>query len=1058
MYVLLKNTLRAHWPQNAISGKKVIVRTLLICFALFSMLPVFAQNAIQVKGKVVGDNGLPVAKATVTLKGSSTAAVADDAGNYTISAPSTGTLLFSAVGFAPQEIKINNRQTIDVTLATFIISEGEVVVIGYGTQRKREVSGSIVTVKGETLSEIKAPNILSQLQGRAAGVDIVNNSSQIGSGGEIRIRGNRSITGNNNPLIVIDGMAYGGSLNDITSDNIASMEILKDASATAIFGSRGSNGVIIITTKRGTSQKAVTTYNGYVAIIKPQDTWRIFNGTEYAKFKEDARQGQPGFLTNPNITSPYQLTAIENTNLAEGVNTDWQDMLLTTGVRTGHDLGIRGGSDKTQFYFGAGYFRETGIVPDQELNRFNFNINIDHKISERIKVGFTSFNTLVRSNRLGTSAFGSGTRLGPLYKPYNSDGSINMLPASQQGVDQNQINPLTSIGNDEIIKGFQRRFQFQHNFYAEWKIIKELKFKTTAGYGWAQTFNSNYTGPNTVFNTNATTAGSNMSQSNSEGWQYTINNSLEFTNTYGKHRVQVQALQEVQKNHFQAQQFNGQGVPADYIQDYNWQLVNTVTPQAGNYSESALIGYMGRAIWAFDEKYSLTATIRTDGASVLAEGNQWVTYPAISAGWNIDRENFMQNATFIDALKLRVGWGISSNAGIGPYTTLGSLANNFYNFGSGSTVGVNYANGYLLNTSPNPNLTWEKTAGFNVGIDFAFFKNRLSGSIEYYNNKTTDILLNKQLPRSNGTNSILDNAGETSSTGMEFTINSVNVKSPGGFVWRTDFNLFFNREKITALQLGLQRDLVNGWFVGHPITVIFDYKKEGIWQTSEATQAAVYGTAPGDIKIQDVGKDNVINASDRQIIGNFQPDFVAGMTNNFAYKNFDLNIVMFGRFGQTVVATYLSADGSAAGYPFFLNSRVNQLKVDYWTPTNPTNAFPQPDASKDNLLYTSTLTYQDGSFIKIRAIDFGYTLPDKWMNKAGIQSLRTYISVQNPFILWSPLVSDNLGLDPEGNVTGNNIAAGTQGGGATAVPGRAVLVNMGIPPTRQFVFGVNLRF
>jgi hypothetical protein len=295
-------------------------------------------------------------------------------------------------------------------------------------------------------------------------------------------------------------------------------------------------------------------------------------------------------------------------------------LLLTTGVRTGHDLGIRGGSDKTQFYFGAGYFRETGIVPDQELNRFTFNINLDHKISEHVKVGFNSFNTMVRSNRLGTSAFGSGTRLGPLYKPYNSDGSINMLPASQQGVDQNQINPLTSIGNDEIIKGFQRRFQFQHNFYLEWKILKELKFKTTAGYGWSQTFNSNYTGPNTVFNTNATTAGANLSQSNSEGWQYTINNSLEYANTFDKHKIQVQALQEVQKNHFQAQQFNGQGVPADYIQDYNWQLVNTVTPQAGNYSESALIGYMGRAIYSFDEKYSLTATIRTDGASVLAEG------------------------------------------------------------------------------------------------------------------------------------------------------------------------------------------------------------------------------------------------------------------------------------------------------------------------------------------------------------------------------------------------------------------------------------------------------
>lgn len=717
----------------------------------------------------------------------------------------------------------------------------------------------------------------------------------------------------------------------------------------------------------------------------------------------------------------------------------------------------QGGNERTQYSFGMGYYRETGVITSQNLDRYSFNINIDHKMSERIKVGFTSFNTLVRSNRLGTNAYGSATRLGPLYNPYNADGSLNFQPAIQQGVDNTQINPLTSIGNNDLIKAFTRRYQFQHNFYAEVKLIKDLKFRTTFGYGWSQTLNSNYTGPNTVFNTNANTAGSTLSQNNAEGWQYTINNSLEFNRLFaGKHKVQVQALQEIQKNHFQAQQFNGQGIPAGFMQDYNWLQVNTVTPVGGSYSESAVIGYMGRAIYGYNDKYLLTATVRTDGASVLAPGHQWVTYPAVSLGWNLDKEKFMQGISFVNSLKLRVGWGISSNAGINPYTTLGSLSSNFYNYGSGTSIGTNFVNGYLINTSPNPNLTWEKSKGLNIGTDFGLFNNRLTGSIEYFDVKTSDILLQRNLPVSNGTNSILTNVGATATHGMEFTLSSLNINRKSGFSWRSDFNASFTKEKITALQNGLQADLGNGWFVGQPITSIFDYKKIGIWQTSEAAQAAVYGVFPGDIKIQDVNGDNKIDGSDRQIIGNFQPSLVAGLSNHFEYKNFDMNIVLFGRFGQTVVATYLSADGGGAGYPFFLNSRVNQLKVDYWTPTNPTNAFPQPDASRDALTFTSTLTYRDGSFIKVRTIDFGYTLPAKWLQKAKIQSLRAYVSAQNPFILWAPLVREKLGLDPEGNGTGN--AVGSQGGGVTPVPGRAITVGMGVPPTRQIIFGVNLKF
>lgn len=1034
--------------------KKIFFTAIILFSLLAGGITAFAQNA-TIRGRVTNDAGDPIVGASVQVKGTTTGTTTDNGGNFSITAARGAVLVVSSVNYTEQEVTIGNNTSINVRLVSESGDLGEVVVIGYGTARKKDVTGSTVSVKGETLNEIKAPNIFNQLQGRAAGVDIQNNSSNIGATGQIRIRGNRSLTNDaNNPLIVVDGMAYGGNLNDINPENIASIDILKDASATAIFGSRGASGVIIITTKRGSNQKAVTSYNGYVGITSVIDTWRLFTGQEFAQFKADAAAGN----SNVPNANPYALTADEQANLAAGVSTDWQNLVLTKGIRTGHDVGVRGGNDRTQFYFGLGYYRETGVIPDQELNRYSLNVNLDHKMSERIKVGFSSFTTLNRSNRTGfNNAF--TTRLSPLFTPYKSDGSFNWQPAIQQGVDNVQINPLAFIGNNDKFVAFTRRMQIQDNFYGELKILKDLKFRTTFGFGWSQTINDNYNGQLQFPGQTLTVAQATLSQNNAEGWQYTVNNSLEYNKTFGRHKLQAQALQEVQKNWFRGQQFNGTGIPADFMQDYNWQQVNTVTPQGGSFNERALIGYMGRAIYSFDDKYVFTGTIRTDGASVLAPGHQWVTYPALSAAWNLDREKFMSNVKLINSLKLRAGWGISSTQSINPYQTLGTLGTNFYNFGSGSGIGTNYVAGYLAGSAPNPGLSWEKSAGLNIGIDFSILNNRLSGSFEYFNIKTSDILLNKLLPQSTGLTQQQTNIGETSTKGMEFTLSSVNVKTKSGFSWNTDFNLFFSREKIVQLtDPAVKIDRDNGWFVGQPITIIYDYKKIGIWQTSEAAQAAVYGVKPGDIKLEDVDKNNVINGDDRQVIGNFQPDFVAGMTNHFEYKNFDLNIVLFGRFGQKVVATYLTGgEGGGGGYGFFMNSRVQQLKVDYWTPTNPTNAFPQPDAGRDALMYTSTLSYRDGSFIKIRTIDLGYNLPAKLLGKAGIQSLRAYVSAQNPFILWAPMVRDGLGIDPEGNGTGNSVP--TQGGGITSVPNnRTITVGMGVPPTRQIIFGLNLRF
>jgi len=1035
-------------------------KTMLTLLFVFGTIYAARAQNITLNGRIIGDDGNGIPGASVQLKSTRTGVLTDPQGFFKLTAPANGTLLISSVGFVPREIAIDRQTTVNVTLKSAVSDLEQVVVIGYGTAKKKDVTGATVSVKGETLREVGAPNVYNQLQGRAAGIDIVNNSSSIGTGGEIRIRGNRSLASSsdannsqNGPLLVIDGIPLsGGSINDINPNDIANIDVLKDASATAIYGSRGSGGVIIITTKRGRPGKPITSYDGYVGISQAMDTYRLFNGQEYAAFKDAAKQGQP----NPNNPHPNALTPVEQENLANGVNTDWQRLLLKTAIRTDHNISVSGGNETTLYSFGFGVFRETGIIPDQRFDRGSFHIALDHKMSQRIKVGLTTTNTMSWANRVNTSAFGSATRLSPLYLPYNADGSINFQPALQQSNDANQISPLTSIGNNEKIRARTRRFRTLTNVYGELEIIKGLKLRTSLALDWIQTMNNNYNGPGTVFNTNLTTAGATLSQSNDETWSYTWDNSLTYDKTIAeKHKIQVTALHEVVKNFNQSQQFNGQGVPTDYIQDYNFQLANSLTANASGYSNRGLLSYMGRAFYSYDDRYMLTATVRADGASVLAPGNQWFTYPALSVGWNLSNESFMRNVSWIDNLKLRVGWGISSNQTIAPYTTIGSLSSNFYNYGSGTSPNINYVSGYLVNTLPNPKLTWESTRGYNIGLDFGFFNNRLSGAIEYYNVNTRDILLSKELPRSRGANSVLVNQGKTAGHGLEITLSSLNVKSRGGFTWNTDLNFSMAREKIVALQPGLTHDVGNGWYVGQPLTVIYDVKKIGIWQLGEKDAAGKYGAAPGDIKIQDVNGNGTIGAEDRQVIGNFQPDFVFGFSNRFAYKNFDLNIVTFGRIGQTVVVTYLTADGGAAGYPFFMNSRVNQYKVNYWTPDNPTNDFPQPDASRDALQYTSTLSYRDGSFIKVRSINLGYSLPSKITNKIGLSSLRLYLAAQNPFILWAPLVHDGLGIDPEGNGNGN--AVGSTAGG-TPVVGRAITVGMGTPPTRQYMFGVNVKF
>jgi TonB-linked SusC/RagA family outer membrane protein len=1074
-------------------GRGPSVLKLMTTMTLMILLVSSSYAQSIVKGKVTDETGAGMPGVNIIVKNTTTGTTSDGEGNYSINVGSNdATLVFSFIGYATQEFVANGRTTIDVKLEPSIESLNEVVVVGYGTQLKRDVTGAIAKVESDVLLRTASYNAIDQLKGNVAGVDIVTASAVPGGASRIRVRGNRTMVSNSGngtndardadqldaPLLVVDGIPYAGTLNDISPNDIASMEILKDASATAIYGSRGAGGVILVTTKRGVEGKTLFSYDAYYGVSTVMGKLRVFNGPEYAAFKEEAKAGNS---TSPN-TSGFALTAAEQTALDNGVSTDWQDLIYQSAPMTNHNLTISGGSSTSKYSLSGGYFKQGGIIPNQDFTRYTIRTSMDHQLSKRIKIGLSTLNTLSYQNTPGGSGVTSGLmRLTPLASPYNDDGTINLLPQNGS-IDGANISPLTLMSKSQSVLARTRRLRTFNSLYGEVQIIDGLKYRLNVGLDFSQDKSDSYNGPLTFNNNSALQSQSSGNFRNTENYQYTLENLLLYDKTFNeKHKIGLTALYSVQQTHAQGQGMFGTGIPLDYMQNTNMNLASAVTAanpgNAGDnpnfFNERGLISYMGRATYSYDGRYSLTATVRRDGSSVLSPGNQYFTYPAFGAAWNISNESFIESIPTISNLKLRAGWGVTASQGINPYATLGGLNTSFYNYGQGTT---GQQNGYTVTSLPNNSLKWQNTSQLDIGLDFGVLANRITGAIDYYQQKTSDILLPVSLPPSNGANSTTQNLGKTETKGFEFTLNTINIKTPKGLRWTTDFNYFFSREKITELTTPDQKEFIaNGWFVGQPLVVIYDYQKVGIWQQSDADDGTLAAQTspvqrPGQIRVLDWNTsgakpgdanygvpDGKITPEDRKVLGNFQPKFSAGITNTVAFKNFDFSISVYARMGMKLVVPYLASEpngSNTAGYSFFMQSRANQLKVDYWTPSNPTNAFPRPDAGTVPQ-YTSTLSYVDGSFIKCRSINFGYTLPSSLLSKVKITSLRVYVSAVNPFVIWSPFVKAGYGPDPEGNGFGGAVnALGTSNG----VAAQAVTVNANTPAQRQFLFGVNLKF
>jgi TonB-linked SusC/RagA family outer membrane protein len=1003
----------------------------------------FTYGQVRVSGTVKTspeDEVLP--GANIVVKGTNIGTVSDSKGYYTIDVPTPDAILvFSFVGYLTKEVPVAGKSLIDVTLESETMALADVVVVGYGTMKKLDVSGSIVTADSKILKEVPAVNATQALQGRLPGIELLQTSTRPGALMQIRIRGERSLNAVNDPLIVVDGIPFAGSINDIATTTIKSIDILKDASATAIYGSRGSNGVILITTIRGMMKSGTSvTYNGYSGIKTVAKKYSVYNGEEYQAFKH----------ATVNTTYKDQYTSLEQQMIAANKETDWQDLMYSNAMVTSHDINILNGTENGAYSFGGGYYHETAVLPGQEYTRFNLNTTVDQGIGKYIKVGLSSQNSYGITDGDSVSIMNNILTLSPLMPAYNDDGTIRKIPT--EGHVDKYYNPLL-LEDSKNWQERRKRFSTFNSFYGEIKFTEELKYRLNLGLNYYQESFGNFYGSDTPMRSGSVSA-ARVQNRNFTSWA--AENLLYFDKVFvEKHRVNATLMYSAEQKEYNQSQMEADNISADYLLWYNLGLSDgnkTIGASNQKYYKRGLLSLMGRVLYSYDDRYSFTGTWRRDGASVLASGHKWHNYTAFSAGWNIHNESFLKDVSLLDQLKLRIGYGETSNQAIEAYSTLGGLTQLPYNFGSTNLYGA-----YVTNL-PNPELGWEYTKNYNLGIDFGFLKKRITGYIELYQQKTNDVLYAVQLPQSSGVaNKVWQNIGATENKGFEFSVSAqiFKPKTKGGFEWDVDFNLYANRNKITKLQDGVNEDIGNGFFVGHPMNVIYDYVKLGIIQQAEAPYLGTY--AAGKIKVADISgpndtPDGLITGDDRKILGSFEPDFAGGLSTRLYYKNFDLSIVSFFKSGGMLVSTihmphtYLSTN----------NGRRNSIKVDYWTPEHPSGTYPQPgnQASAEQDDWGSTLGYFDASFWKVRTITFGYSFDTKLLTHIGCKNARIYFTCQNPFTLFSPYMDEG-GLDPEATGIGSQGANSSMTGGLTS---RVLSIGANTPPTRNYILGLSVNF
>ncbi len=1013
-------------------------KTVLLSVVTALLVPFCAQaQNITVSGTITDQSGETVSGAAVMVLNTTTGAVTGLDGTYSLTVSPSTTLEVSCMGYTTQRIPVQGRTHIDIVLSDDAQALDAIVVIGYGSARKSDVTGSIASMGGDNLREIASGDFTHSLNGRVAGVQMTQTSSRPGASMEIRIRGDRSLSASNDPLIVLDGVPFMGSLSDIATGDIKSMDILKDASSTAIYGSRGANGVILITTYKGVSgQEPKVSFNNYIG-FKKAIKYPMMSGPDYVKLRNAAGK----FTTKVGFED-------------ESLDIDWQDLFYRTGIVHNHELSVVGGTMKGSYRFGVSYYKDEAVVPTQDYDRISLNGSLDQNLKDWLKIGFSTNTNYNKShgNQLGLYGI---LQLSPILNPKDKDG--NDLVRSSMPLDDVWIMTRKNI-EDYSDRWVSESFGFgsYNTGYVEVKIpgVEGLSFKETVGMNYRSNKSGNFTGKGVnsfdLYNPNS----ASISQNETKNW--TTESLVTFDRTFAeKHHLNAVAMFSAEQTTYIQNGLSARNIPNEQFLYYNLgqSLAEdiTVRPDASNYWQAGLISYMGRLMYSYADKYMVSAAVRSDASSRLAKGHQWHTYPAVSLGWNLHNEPFMEGAKgWLDELKFRAGYGETSNQSINPYQTLGSLGTRPYNFGDA------YSTGYYVSTLPNSELGWEYSNTWNFGLDFGFLSGRISGSIEYYSQNTHDILLNLNLPSTAGVGSYTANIGNTRNRGVEFSINGTIIDS-ADWKWDAGINIYANRNKLVSLASGQEEDRGNRWFVGMPINCLYDYEYDGLWQKGEEELMKILepGAQPGDIKVKYHGeyKDGkpvrAIDDNDMVPI-NADPKFLGGFNTRLQYKNVDLTILGNFQAGGILIS---SLHGNS-GYLNMLSGRRGQIDVDYWTESNTDARYPRPGGlqSNDNPKYGSTLSYFNGSFLKINTITLGYNFDRIGVvRRLGIDKLRIYATAQNPFVFFSDFHRES-GLDPEPNARGNEHQA------VTSFLPRQKVIGTNTPNTRNYLIGINLTF
>jgi len=995
-----------------------------ILFAiLFIPLSLAAQEAV-VKGKVVSsEKGEPLAGVTVRLKNANTGTVTDANGGFSLSVKQAApVLVFSFTGYLVQEIPVNGQREISVTLAPDPKALGEVVVVGYGTQQKSNVTGAIASVKSAELKQTPVANVVQGLQGRVAGVQVTQNSSAPGGSVSMRIRGTNSINGSSEPLYVVDGvqLSNSGGINEISSlsivnpNDIESVEVLKDASSTAIYGARGANGVVLITTRRGKSGKTRVSYDAYYGVQQVTKKMKMMNAAEFGQLENEV----------------YHTNVYENpASLGEGV--DWQDLIFRDAPIQSHQLSVSGGSEKTQFALSANYFDQQGVMISSGFKRYSFRLNFDHRVNDLLKVGtslYTSYiinktvptgSTNIDAGAVTGSILGAALGAPPTMQPYREDGTI--LPFGDQfnGRYREVVNPL---GLAQILNR-DKTSRTLANIYAEFTPLKGLTYRAN--------FNPvissgllDYYSPRSIMNTGDLVSGGGTAKKENSNTVVLLHESvLTYQTRFDEHSLKFTGVFATQSNSSNSNTINASNFPNDATANEALQLAVDKTVSSAR-NKDRLDSYMGRINYAFRDKYLLDLIARVDGASKFGANNKYGFFPAAAVAWRVSEEPFIKRIPAISNLKLRFSYGVTGNAGaIGPYQSLATVGstNNYY---------FNHTplNGISPTGIPNPDLKWERSRQADLGIDLSLWNDRLNITADLYNKKTNDLLFVMALPNSSGYSSIIGNFANLENKGVELAADAAILDGP--LKWNVAGNITFNRNKLLHLNSNTSEYVVNNFSVlkvGQPLGLFKTYIFDGIYQTGEAIEPG--GSRTGGIRVKDLNKDGAITADDQKIIGNANPSFIYGFSTNLSYKRFDFSAFFSGSQGNKVYNLIRYTFENPLG-----SRNVYKGLVNRWSPTNPANEY--VSGFQGGRLPLTDRFMEDGSYLRCKNITLGYTFPAmKW-----ISSIRVYGSANNLFT-----ISNYSGFDPEVNSFGNsNTVLGVD--------------NLVYPIARSFLLGLQVSF